>query len=173
MATSPVFLPGEFHGQRRLVATVHRVEKSWTWLRDNKHIYSYWQKLPKGLITGNIKAMEFMQTERIIITLLPKCLWYIRYLLSSLNNPLREVLVGVHFTGMQTGLEALEGSLEKIWNSALSDFRTQALTYDIVLPLKTGRSKVLHRTAIHQDYSHTEPERLWGNASSDHSMWIQ
>ena len=29
-ATHPVFLPGEFHGQRRLVATVHRGTKSRT-----------------------------------------------------------------------------------------------------------------------------------------------
>ena len=30
MTTHPVFLPGEFHGQRRLVATVHEVTKSRT-----------------------------------------------------------------------------------------------------------------------------------------------
>ena len=29
----PVFLPEESHGQRRLAATVHRVTKSWTWLK--------------------------------------------------------------------------------------------------------------------------------------------
>ena len=27
---TPIFLPGKFHGQRSLVATVHRVTKSWT-----------------------------------------------------------------------------------------------------------------------------------------------
>ena len=27
---TPVFLPGEFHGQRNLQATVHGVAKSWT-----------------------------------------------------------------------------------------------------------------------------------------------
>ena len=31
---SPVFFPGEFHGQRSLVAIVHGVVKSWTWLRN-------------------------------------------------------------------------------------------------------------------------------------------
>ena len=31
---TPVFLPGESHGQRSLAATVHRVAKSWTWPRD-------------------------------------------------------------------------------------------------------------------------------------------
>ena len=30
----PVFLPGEFHGQRNLGATVHGVTKSWTQLSD-------------------------------------------------------------------------------------------------------------------------------------------
>ena len=30
MTTHPVVLPGEFHGQRRLVATVHEVTKSRT-----------------------------------------------------------------------------------------------------------------------------------------------
>ena len=28
--STPVFLPGEFHGQRSLAATVHGVAKSWT-----------------------------------------------------------------------------------------------------------------------------------------------
>ena len=31
---TPVFLPGEFHGQRSLGATVHGAAKSWTWLSD-------------------------------------------------------------------------------------------------------------------------------------------
>ena len=32
---TPVFLPGEFHGQRSLASyTVHRVAKSWTRLSD-------------------------------------------------------------------------------------------------------------------------------------------
>ena len=42
----PVFLPGEFHGQRNLATTVRGVTKSWTWLRqlsahdsDNHWIY--------------------------------------------------------------------------------------------------------------------------------------
>ena len=30
---TPVFLPGESHGQRSLQATVHRTAKSWTWLK--------------------------------------------------------------------------------------------------------------------------------------------
>ena len=30
-----VFLPGEFHGQRSLAATTHRVAKSWTGLSEN------------------------------------------------------------------------------------------------------------------------------------------
>ena len=29
-----VFLPGESHGQRSLVATVHGIAKNWTWLSD-------------------------------------------------------------------------------------------------------------------------------------------
>ena len=33
---TPVFLPGKSHRQRSLWATVHRVSKSWTWLRDWK-----------------------------------------------------------------------------------------------------------------------------------------
>ena len=35
ITTSPVFLPGELHGQKSLVwATVHGVSKSWTQLSD-------------------------------------------------------------------------------------------------------------------------------------------
>ena len=34
MATLPVFLPGEFHGQRSLVATIHGITKSQTRLSD-------------------------------------------------------------------------------------------------------------------------------------------
>ena len=30
----PVFLPGEFHGQRRLAGYIHGVAKSWTGLSD-------------------------------------------------------------------------------------------------------------------------------------------
>ena len=34
-ATTPVFLPGKFHGQRSLAGyTVHRVTKSWTQLSE-------------------------------------------------------------------------------------------------------------------------------------------
>ena len=32
--STPVFLPGKFHGQRSLVAIVHGVTKSWTQLSD-------------------------------------------------------------------------------------------------------------------------------------------
>ena len=45
----PVSLPGKLHGQRSLVATVHWVVKSWTWLSTNTHTYEntqnprYWQ----------------------------------------------------------------------------------------------------------------------------------
>ena len=36
---TPVFLPGEFHGQRSLVSyIVHRVTKSQTWLSNKLHI---------------------------------------------------------------------------------------------------------------------------------------
>ena len=31
--TTPVFLPGGSHGQRTIQATVHRIAKSWTWLK--------------------------------------------------------------------------------------------------------------------------------------------
>ena len=34
MATPPVFLPGESHGQRSLVAIAHKVTKSRTWLSE-------------------------------------------------------------------------------------------------------------------------------------------
>ena len=34
---TPVFLLGKFHGQRSLLATVHGVTKSWTWLSDWAH----------------------------------------------------------------------------------------------------------------------------------------
>ena len=36
---TPVFLPGESHGQRAWRATVHEVEKSWTQLSTHAHIY--------------------------------------------------------------------------------------------------------------------------------------
>ena len=44
---TPVFLPGEFHGQRSLVCyTVNGVTKSWTWLSDYQGLwlvcYFYW-----------------------------------------------------------------------------------------------------------------------------------
>ena len=56
---TPVFLPGEFHGQRSLQATVHGVAKSWTWLSTSTHIFvnertklkrSYIFFLDKGLM---------------------------------------------------------------------------------------------------------------------------
>ena len=34
---TPVFLLGEFHGQRAWGATVHRVSKNWTWLSMQAH----------------------------------------------------------------------------------------------------------------------------------------
>ena len=37
---SPVFLPGESHGQRAWQATVHRVAKSWTRLSDFTHSHT-------------------------------------------------------------------------------------------------------------------------------------
>ena len=38
MAITPVFLPGEFHRQRSLMARVHEVAKTQTWLRDQSCI---------------------------------------------------------------------------------------------------------------------------------------
>ena len=39
---TPVFLPGESHGQKILVATVHGVAKSWTQLKQlSMHAYIY------------------------------------------------------------------------------------------------------------------------------------
>ena len=37
---TPVFLPGELHGQRSLAATVHGVTKSWTGL-NNEYFHLY------------------------------------------------------------------------------------------------------------------------------------
>ena len=37
--STPVFLPGDSHGQRSL-ATVHRVESSWTWLKQLIHTHT-------------------------------------------------------------------------------------------------------------------------------------
>ena len=37
---TPVFLPGEFHGQSSLAGTVHGVTKNWTQLRDSPFQYS-------------------------------------------------------------------------------------------------------------------------------------
>ena len=57
---TPVFLPGETHGQRRLQATVHGVSKSWTWLKQlNTHIcFVCW------VIRGLIKFSYFTKKER-------------------------------------------------------------------------------------------------------------
>ena len=38
---TPVFLPGEFHGQRKLVATVHGVPKNQTQLSNYTHTHSW------------------------------------------------------------------------------------------------------------------------------------
>ena len=40
---TPVFLPGEFHGQSSLADTVHGVAKSWTRLRGSPFRYSCWR----------------------------------------------------------------------------------------------------------------------------------
>ena len=40
---TPVFLPGEFHGQRSWWATVHGFAKSQTQLREFHSLYSAWQ----------------------------------------------------------------------------------------------------------------------------------
>ena len=42
-----VFLPGESHGQRSLVAIIHRVKKCWTWLKwlsMHTHTHTRWWK---------------------------------------------------------------------------------------------------------------------------------
>ena len=49
MAIVPVFLPGKPCGQKNLAATVHKVSKSWTRLRDS-------HKLP-GSGSQNLKDM--------------------------------------------------------------------------------------------------------------------
>ena len=35
IATTPIFLPGEFHGQRDLVGYIHGVAESWTPVKSN------------------------------------------------------------------------------------------------------------------------------------------
>ena len=43
--STPVFLPGESHRERSLQATVHRVAKSWTWLKQlSMHFFNAWSK---------------------------------------------------------------------------------------------------------------------------------
>ena len=46
----PVFLPGEFHGQRSLAGTVHGVSKSWTQLKSLSKSQERAGML--GLVTG-------------------------------------------------------------------------------------------------------------------------
>ena len=46
---TPVFLPGESHGRRARQATVHRVTKSWKWLKQLSTTHEHWASisLPK------------------------------------------------------------------------------------------------------------------------------
>ena len=59
--STPVFLPGKSHGQRNLEAVVHRITKSWTWLKQlsmhalNKQFQKSWGsclKLQKVVAQG-------------------------------------------------------------------------------------------------------------------------
>ena len=62
---TPVFLPGEFHGQRSLAGySFHRVVKSWTWLSDWTHMHISYTKLTQKnkLITWPSKLKTHMHT---------------------------------------------------------------------------------------------------------------
>ena len=60
---TPVFLPGEFHGQRSLQLTIHRVKKNQTRLkRLNMHTYIEQHVLKKlgSLIEGNGRCEPYV-----------------------------------------------------------------------------------------------------------------
>ena len=53
-------IPGKSHGQQRLVATVHSITKSWTWLShwaQHSSIYSLWLGNPRALEPSGLRGM--------------------------------------------------------------------------------------------------------------------
>ena len=59
---TPVFLPGESHGQRSLWATVHSVAQSWTWLK-RLRMHNEWTKLSQEAVMSS--SLEVFWTERL------------------------------------------------------------------------------------------------------------
>ena len=58
---TPVLLPGKSHGQKSLVAIVHGITKSWTWLSNwaqHSSIYSLWLRNPSALESSGLRGMS-------------------------------------------------------------------------------------------------------------------
>ena len=56
---TPVFLPGESHGQRNLVAAIHRVAESQTWLQWLRtHAYIAFRAYLVAQVVKNLPAMQ-------------------------------------------------------------------------------------------------------------------
>ena len=55
------FLPGESHGQRRLVqASVHGVIKSWTWLSTHTHVHIHKKSSMDYMMPANIGGSQLL-----------------------------------------------------------------------------------------------------------------
>ena len=79
--SNPVFFPGESHGQRSLRATVHRVTKSRTWLKQlrSMHIEGPLQILAWHLPAKVIKPCDLFSNKKMVENTLRErellCLW--------------------------------------------------------------------------------------------------
>ena len=67
---TPVFLNGESHGQKSLVATAHRLAKSWTWLKGpTTHVISSTQIQVQPLFSRKIicKSLQVLANRNSLI----------------------------------------------------------------------------------------------------------
>ena len=55
---TPVFLPGELHGQRNLMGYSHGVAKSWTWLNIRAFIHSFNPHIKKSHLWSSTSRLE-------------------------------------------------------------------------------------------------------------------
>ena len=73
---TPVLLPGEFHGQRSLAATVHVVAKSWTQLSDWAHT-NYLNEFPFFSLSLPFSPLCFNFSSSHFIAFKKHSLWFI------------------------------------------------------------------------------------------------
>ena len=79
---TPVFLPGESHGQKWWQATVHRVAKSRTWLKwlsmhtnAMLNFYKPYSSILRGSTTIQLRIKSYLSSHSDDIAFLFKCLW--------------------------------------------------------------------------------------------------